>query len=458
MSRTKLALAVICAIAIAHGLVYLFYQRPDWQLSLGDQGGYKMLGHGLAVGGGFTRYPGVEPFVPEAIRQPGYPLFVAAVYRLAGESQEAVVIAQIGVFALICLLSYALGRRTGGVGVGLGAAALTAVYSPLPYFAALVMSELWTTFAVTAAMLLTWKALESRRLTWFALAGVVYSYAALSRPVFILLAPFVAGVGLLLFARKHNWKTEILNWVVVGITLVLTFSPWLAYNYRHFGIIAITPVGLGRPIFESSWQGVWPGRVQTTLTDVADSPLTETELTAEVQRIADRNRLPVEPMLTYVSQWRRIHAIWDTPTDPQLRFKARIVAQDEYMRTGLENIRRDIPAFLKRRVMRGQFVLWAAEIPVRYTEINTLPPWAIRAIWAPQVMLVLLGIIGTIFLARNRRFEALLILFVPLIYVSAVHFILLTEARQSLPVKPLLLVLAVYAVAELRALSKPREA
>jgi hypothetical protein len=456
MPRTKSALAVICAIAIAHGLLYLFYQRPDWQLSWTDQGGYKMLGHGLAAGGGFTRYPGVTPFVPEAIRQPGYPLFVAAVYRIAGESQTAVVIAQIAVFALICLLSYALGVRAGGVAVGLGAAALTAVYSPLPYFAALVLSELWTTFAVTAAMLVTWKALESRRLAWFALAGVVYGYSALSRPVFVLLAPFVAGAGVLLFARKHNWKSEILNWVVVGVTLLLTLAPWLAYNYRHFGIIDITPVGLGRPIFESSWQGVWPGRVQDSLTDAADSPLTETELTAEVQRIADRNRLPVEPMLTYVSQWRRIHAIWDTPTDPQVRFKARIVAQEEYMRTGMENIRRDIPAFLKRRVMRGQFVLWAAEIPVRYTDINTLPPWVIRAIWAPQVMLVLLGIIGTVFLARHGRRDALLVLLVPLIYVDAVHFILLTEARQSLPVKPLLLVLAVYGVVQLRAGSARR--
>ena len=448
MPRSRLAL--ICLLAVAHGFIYLLYQRPDWNVSWTDQGGYRMLGHGLAVGGGFTRYPGVEPFVPEAIRQPGYPLFVAAVYRVAGESQTAVVVAQIAVYALICLLAYALGKRTMGPGAGLGAAALTALYSPLPYFAALVLTELWTTFVVTATMLVTWKALESKRLGWYAAAGVLFGYSALSRPVFVLLGPFVAGLALLLFARWHNWKSELGNWLVVGATMLLTLAPFLSYNYRHFGIIDISPVGLGRPIFESSWQGIWPGKVQATLTDAADSTLTEAELAAECRRIAETNGLPVEPMLDYVTQWRRIHAIWDTPTDPQVRFKARIVAQEEYMRTGMENIRKDIPGFLKRRVIRGQFVLWAAEIPVRYSDINTLPTWAIRAIWLPQVVLVILAVAGIVWLARQRRRDALLVLASPLVYVGAVHFVLLTESRQSLPVKPLLLVLAVCGAIELR--------
>lgn len=439
----RLALVVICAVAIAHGIAYLIYQQPDWNVSWTDQGGFRMLGHGLAVGGGFTRYPGIEPFVPEAIRQPGYPLFVAAVYRAAGESQTAVAIAQIAVFALICLLSFGLGQRTAGTGAGLAAALLTALYSPLPYFAALVLTELWTTFVVTATMLAAWQALNTKRLSWSAIAGFLFAYSALSRPVFVLLGPFIAGVSLLAFARKNNWRWELLRWSVVGIAMLATMTPWLAYNYRHFGIIDITPVGLGRPIFESSWQGVWPGRVQTSLTSAADSQLSETELAAAVQRIADTNQLPVEPMLTYVSQWRRIHAIWDTPTDPQVRFRARIVAQEEYKRTGISNIRRDPAAFLKRRIVRGQFVLWAAEIPVRYSDINTLPEWVIRAIWLPQAVMVVLGMVGAVALARLRRLDALVILLAPLVYVSAVHFILLTESRQSLPVKPLLIVLAV---------------
>jgi 4-amino-4-deoxy-L-arabinose transferase-like glycosyltransferase len=449
---------VICAIAIAHGLVYMYYQRPDWNVAWTDQGGYRMLGHGFAVGGGFTRYPGVVPFVPEAIRQPGYPLFVAMVYKLAGESQSAVVVAQILLFAMIPLLVFNLARRVVSVNAALAAALLTALYSPLPYFAALVLTELFTTFVVTATMLAAWKAIETRRPLWWVIAGVLFGFSPLSRPVFILLGPFTAGLALLLYCRRHNWAPQFGGWILTGAAMLLTLSPFLAYNYRHFGIIDITPVGLGRPVFEASWQGVWPGRVQDMLTDSADSTLTEDELRATVQKIADDHGLSSGPMLEYVHQWRRIHAIWDTPTDPQVRFKARIIAQEEYMRTGMENIRRDLPGYFTRRVMRGQLVLWVAEIPIRYSDINRYPTWVIRAVWFPQAVLVVLALVGAAALARQRRWDALLILFAPLVYVSAVHFLLLTESRQSLPVKPLLLVLAVVGAVAVNDLRRRRAA
>jgi 4-amino-4-deoxy-L-arabinose transferase-like glycosyltransferase len=454
MPRTRLALLVICMIAIAHGLIYMVYQRPDWNVSWTDQGGYRMLGHGFAAGGGFTRYPGAVPFVPEAIRQPGYPLFVAMVYRIAGESQTAVVIAQILVFAMIPLLVFNLARRVVSTNAALGAALLTALYSPLPYFAALVLTELFTTFVVTATMLCAWQAMTTRRPLWWVIAGVMFGFSPLSRPVYILLGPFTAGLALLFYCRRHNWLPQFGGWILTGAFMLLTLSPFLLYNYRHFGIIDISPVGLGRPVFEASWQGVWPGRVQDMLTDTADSPLTEDQVNTAVQKIAADQRLSPDPMLEYIHQWRRIHAIWDTPTDPQVRFKARIIAQEEYMRTGMENIRRDLAGYLKRRIVRGQPVLWITEIPIRQSDINSYPSWVIRAVWLPQALLVILALIGAVALTRQRRWDALVILFGPLVYTSAVHFLLLTESRQSLPVKPLVIVLAVVGVMALLEMRK----
>jgi len=45
-------------------------------------------------------------------------------------------------------------------------------------------------------------------------------------------------------------------------------------------------------------------------------------------------------------------------------------------------------------------------------------------------------------LARRGRWTEALVLTLPLIYVTGVHLPLLCEARQSLPVKPLVLTLA----------------
>jgi hypothetical protein len=52
-------------------------------------------------------------------------------------------------------------------------------------------------------------------------------------------------------------------------------------------------------------------------------------------------------------------------------------------------------------------------------------------------------------LVRGRRYADALLLAAPIIYVTAVHFPLLTEARQSLPAKPIVLVLAVIGAAAL---------
>ena len=371
-------------------------------------------------------------------------MFVAAVFAIAGSSHLAVAIAQVGLFALVCLMTYRLGDRTGGFPVALGAGLLTALYAPLPYFAALMLTELWTTFVLVAAVLALWRAIDTQRAAWFALAGFLLAYTALSRPVFILLAPFLTALGLLMLFDAISWRRQLAGWALLTAVFVATVFPWFLYNYRYFGAPTISAAGgIGRPIWEASWQGQWSGRVQSDLTDLADSPSTDDELDDHVRMFAATHRLDAAPMLTYVHQWRRIRAIWTTPTDPEERFRARIVGDRTYLAVGLENIKGDVGGFLRRRIVRGQFVLWAAEIPVRYTAIDGLPTWAIRAIWAPQLAICALAIVGLVALGRRRARAELLLLGAPLVYVAAVHFLLLTEARQSLPVKPLLLVLAV---------------
>ena len=75
--------------AVAHGLFFIWYQRPDWTTQWSDQDGYRRLGQVLAATGKFTRFPDAPPFVPEVIRTPVYPLFVAAIYQVAGVQPAA---------------------------------------------------------------------------------------------------------------------------------------------------------------------------------------------------------------------------------------------------------------------------------------------------------------------------------------------------------------------------------
>src|SRR2546421_8218255 len=125
----RAALACITLVAVAHGLFFIWYQRPDWPSQWPDQVGYRRLGAVLAATGKFTPFPHAHPFVPEVIRTPAYPLFVATIYKVAGVRQLPVALAQTALFAVICLLVFAIARRIASDGVALGAAALTALFA-----------------------------------------------------------------------------------------------------------------------------------------------------------------------------------------------------------------------------------------------------------------------------------------------------------------------------------------
>src|SRR5205814_4774876 len=111
-------------------------------------------------------------------------------------------------------------------------------------------------------------------------------------------------------------------------------------------------------------------------------------------------------------------------------------------RVALENLRKDSIGHLARRLSRGIFLLWAGEIPVRYSEIDQLSTLTKGAIWGVQALICLAALAGFVALYRAGRKAEALLFGSCLFYITAVHFPLLTEARQSLPAKPIVLLLA----------------
>jgi 4-amino-4-deoxy-L-arabinose transferase-like glycosyltransferase len=442
--RTR-TLLLVSAIALAHAAAYIVHQRPDWSAgSWSDQEGYKRLGEVLATTGEFTRYPDAPVFVPEVIRTPGYPAFVAVIYRLFGVgNQMALAISQAFVFAALCLVVYAMARRVAHERTATVAAIVAALFAPFPYFGALAVTELWATFIASIAMLACVRAVQSGQARAYAAAGVFFSLATLVRPVFVLL-PFFLAMGVPLFVRAQRDARALKGWAILAIAAALTLAPWFAYNYTYLGRFTLSPAGgVGRGTWEASWQGRWAGRTQAALTSAAENISDRGELDRRARAIAAETGHDPGPMLEYVREWRDIHEMWDTPTDPVERAAARIKADQAYLDAGMRHIREDPVGHVVRRLTRGPFVLWAAEIPIRYTLINSMPVWVIRAIWLLQVLLLVAAAVGAVRLAGSGRWLECVVLLLPLVYVTAVHLPLLCEARQSLPVKPLVIVLAV---------------
>jgi Dolichyl-phosphate-mannose-protein mannosyltransferase len=450
-SRIRLAVVLI---ALLHAAFFIVYQRPDWELDAkgehiawSDQGGYQQLGAGMAKSGGeFTRYPDSPTFIPEVIRTPGYPAFVAVIYKIFGVSTMPVAIAQAFVFVLICFLVYALTARLAGHQAATVAAIMTALFPPLPYYGALVLTEVWTTFVLIAAMLICLRAIQSGRTRDFLIAGLLFSCTTIVRPAFILL-PFGLAAAMPIFVPSERNRRRIGQWAGLALVAGVTMVPWFTYNYVYLGRFTLSPAGgIGRGLWEGSWQGRWAGRAHNDLTHIAEVTTDRTELDAKVREVATRERIAPDGMLNYVHEWQDIRRIWETPTDPMERARARVVADQEYLRAALEHIREDLPGWLMRHLTRSPFILWATDIPIRYTDINAAPVIVIRLIWLVQVILLAIAAVGIVVLLRRGRYAEAALITLPLLYVTAVHMPLLCETRQSLPVKPLVLALAAVAI------------
>ncbi|MGH9387493.1 MAG: ArnT family glycosyltransferase, partial [Vicinamibacterales bacterium] len=434
-----LRLGLVCLVALLHAAIYIVHQQPDWATEWTDQVGYKRLGAVLAETGQFTRYPDSPAFVPEVIRTPGYPIFVAAVYKLFGlDNTLAVVVAQSFVFAGVCLLVFATARQLLSEKGALVAALATACFSPFPYFGALVVTELWATFLLTAAVWMTFRARASNSVWRAIIAGLLVAATSLTRPVFILFPVALFGMAAIVDRFRH-WKL----WVIATAMAGLGVLPWFAYNYTYLGRFTLSPAGgVGRAMWEGSWQGHWSGRLHNQLTQTADRMSERAALDAEVMRLAAEATHDPAPMLEYVHQWQDIRRIWTEPVDSKERAIARSLADTVYLRVGLENIRRDPAGHVVRRLTYGVFVMWASHIPYRHSEINHLPTAVIRAIWIVQAAILVLAIAGAIRALRTTRWREGWLLLTPGLYVTAVHLPLLTEPRESLPAMPVMLILA----------------
>jgi 4-amino-4-deoxy-L-arabinose transferase-like glycosyltransferase len=456
---TRRTLIAVALVALSHAAFFISYQRPDWDVAWSDQGGYRQLGAAMARSGGeFTRFPESPTFIPEVIRTPGYPAFVAVIYKVFGVGTMQVAIAQAFVFALICLMVYAIAKRVAGERAAAAAAIMTALFPPLPYYGALVLTEVWTTFVLIGAMLIAMRAVQSGRTRDFVVSGALFSAATIVRPAFILL-PFGLAIAMPILVPAERHRRRIAQWIALAAVAGITMVPWFTYNYVYLGRFTLSPAGgIGRGLWEGTWQGRWAGKAHDELTHIAEATADRAELDRKVSAVALREGTAPEDMLNYVHEWQDIRRIWEAPTDPMERAGARVVADQEYFRVAVEHIREDPGGWMLRRITLGAFILWASDIPIRYTDIDDTPTLVIRLIWLAQVVLLAIAGAGLVVLLRRRRYSEAALLALPLLYVTGVHVPLLCETRQSLPVKPIVLILASVALTARHVATAPSDA
>ena len=193
------ALAGVVGIALAFRL-WTLDEFPR-QL-LGDAFQNWHIAWNLLQGHGYS-HSLAPPYVADCCRTPGYPLFVAALFRIAGPSCGFVYRAQIVLDTLTTLLVFRLAR---GFGLRRGALAAALLYASSPLasaFTGQLLSETLSTFLLTALAVTARGGLASLRGdARAATGGLLAGAAVLARPAVV--APAVGGLLLL----AASWQPE----------------------------------------------------------------------------------------------------------------------------------------------------------------------------------------------------------------------------------------------------------
>jgi hypothetical protein len=220
--------------------------------------------------------------LPSDERMPGYPAFLAAIYRTLGQSRAAVTSVQVAIdlttgvlTALIAAVLAPVQKRTLVATIALWLAALcpfTASYTGA------VLTETLATFFTTLAVLVLVCALTHpdmniarsaipnnlllKNVGWFFLGGLIVGFGTLIRPETPLILIAMGVVLCALWWRPANWWKLALAILWMGAGLVLPLTPWAARNVLHVGHMQF----LAPPHAETPGDRVLPGFFDWTQT------------------------------------------------------------------------------------------------------------------------------------------------------------------------------------------------
>src|ERR1041384_854252 len=184
------------------------------------------------------------PYAPSLISLPGYPLFIAGVYKIFGVGNNtAVRVVQAVIDTATCVLialvvfEWAIEeerkRRAALIALGLAAVCpFTSIY------VATILTEVFTNFLAVSMVLATTFAFKAttrkRALIWWIATGLLAGLSVLFRPDAGL---FAAAIGCtLLLSSLRRFREAVLFAAVFSLAFCLVLVPWPIRNRRLFHV------------------------------------------------------------------------------------------------------------------------------------------------------------------------------------------------------------------------------
>ncbi len=169
---------------------------------------------------------------------PGYPYFVATIYKISGNSYFAVGFIQILLDTLLLLLLFLLGKWLFNERVGLLASLFAAFYRPFIFYSVTLLSDSLILFLNILVIFIVYWALRKRDyrrvlVRWtgwrWVLVGLVMGLSALVKPTVLLFLPFLL-IGLCFYPERN--LNPFLAWGILVLLMAMIISPATIRNWQ----------------------------------------------------------------------------------------------------------------------------------------------------------------------------------------------------------------------------------
>lgn len=246
--RSKRATHVLVFLNIAVTIVVFFLFRAPHG---GDMHTYLGLADGI-LHGRYSFWWWLPEHIPDTFRNPGYPLFLAAI-RIFNHDVVVVQVAQLLLYGLSALFITRTLHALGGGALALNTFLLLLLPSiNIAYYNTGIYAEPLTMFLIAAFVLVstTWAAGRKRTVVLALLVGAAFqcrSSLLLFPAAWIMARWLVAG-------RSQLWREASLFLIVFACTTL----PYAFWNLRSHGVLKPTPLEGGGGVMHMGW---WSGKI-----------------------------------------------------------------------------------------------------------------------------------------------------------------------------------------------------